>query len=354
MEIRLFTKKGKKRVCLQRIQSIFILKQHKRLHREIAKACNCSASTVSDTLNLYKHPNKQVWSAMDLYERAKYVYDRQKANLKARKRRSGILEDLQKRDYVHDKLVNEEWSPEMIAGQMHQELGNKRVSKATIYNYTKHNGKPLREFLYLRGKPRKQRVGQRRARFKERQREVKTRIDQRPAAVNNRQEFGHYEGDLIVGAKGGSSYVLLSLIERKTRNKHFIRMPNREAQTTLAYVRAFILNQGAGVVKSITFDNGGEFSEFYMHQLEKLFKGLKIYYTDTYAPQQKGSNEHANGRLRRKYPKKTDFANVTQSELNEETRKLNNKPMKALGGRKPAVVFKEEVELLSGQLAQAA
>lgn len=354
MRIELFSKREQERLSLPRIQSIFLMKKHGKKHREIAEGCNCSASTVSDTLNLYKHPNKAIWELMNLYEKSRYVFERQNSNLKSRERRQGVLEDPQKQDYVHDKLINEEWSPEMIANEMCKDLKDKSLSKGTIYNYIKKNKPELKEYLYMRGKPRKQRVAHRRSRFKVKQRETKKRIDQRPKAVNNRKEFGHWEVDLVVGIKQGSKYVIMSLVERKTRYKHFVRMPNREAQTTLSYLRAFILNQQKGAVKSLTFDNGGEFSVFYMHQLEKHYSGLKVYYTDTYAPQQKGSNEHANGRLRRKFPKGTDFVNVKQEEINRETKKLNNKPMKVLGNKKPAVAFEEELELLQQEQVKAA
>ncbi len=133
---------------------------------------------------------------------------------------------------------------------------------------------------------------------------------ERPAVINERIEFGHYEGDLVLGPKAGSGYVLLSLIERKSRKKAFIRMPNAEAGTTLAYLRAFFLKLPPEARKSITLDNGSEFSIFYMRKLQDEFKdsNFQVYYTETYAPQQKGSDEHSNGRLRRAYPKKTDFA----------------------------------------------
>jgi IS30 family transposase len=354
MRIELFSKKVQERLSLPRIQSIFLMKKHGKTHREIARGCDCSASTVSDTLNLYRHPSKAIWELMNSYERARYVFERQKSNIKSRECRQGVLEDPQKQDYVHDKLINEEWSPEMIANEMPKSLKGKKVCRGTIYNYIKENKPELKEYLYMRGKPRKQRVTHRRSRFKAKQRETKKRIDQRPEAVNNRKEFGHWEVDLVIGAKQGSKYVIMSLVERKTRYKHFVRMPNREAQTTLSYLRAFIINQQEGAVKSLTFDNGGEFSEFFMHRLEKLYGGLRVYYTDTYAPQQKGSNEHANGRLRRKYPKGTDFINVEQKELNIETKKLNNKPMKIIGKRKPVVAFEEELGLLQQKRIEAA
>jgi IS30 family transposase len=50
---------------------------------------------------------------------------------------------------------------------------------------------------------------------------------------------------------------------------------------------------------------------------------------------QRGSNENANGRIRRFYPKGTDFSKITDEELQEVVDFWNNRPMKCLGGRTP-------------------
>ena len=148
----------------------------------------------------------------------------------------------------------------------------------------------------------------------------------------------------MVGIKNGSSYVMLSLIERQTRFKSFIRMPDARAETTLGYLRAFFINLPAHARKSITFDNGGEFSVFYMHKLEKLFLNFMVYYTETYSPEQKGSDEHSNGRFRRAFPKKTDFASVTKLLIKQEVEKLNNRPMKLHRFMTPQEMFDGELQ----------
>ena len=335
-------KSSKKRADLLRLQTIFLMRKHGKKNREIAKTCGCSASTVSDVLNKYKHPNKLVWDKMSVHKKAKYVWEIQRSNIRSKKKKSKKMDNLKVTNYVYKRLIDDEWSPEMIEMSIKKDLGIS-LSADSIYRYIKLNRKDLVKYFYYRGKSRKQRVTHRRSSIKKKTRGKKKYIDQRGKKVESRREFGHWEGDLVVGPKDGSKYVILSLVERKTREKFFIRMPNRKAYTTLAHIRAFILSLPKGVVLSITLDNGVEFSELFMHELEKLY-GIKIYYTETYSPQQKGSNEHANGRLRRKFPKGTDFYNVSKKELKIETEKLNNKPMKLLGGNTPRFVFDKEIE----------
>lgn len=331
-----------KRIRLDRIQSIHKMHELGKTNREVAQLCRCSASTVSDTLNQYRHSDKDIWGGMCCYEKAKYVWDKQKARARAKKRFKGQIWDVEKRQYVEHKLVDKEWSPEIISNKMREETGEK-ISVNTIYRYVKRNGARLRQYLYEKGKPRRQRIAHRRGRLKQRERIDKKYIDQRPQVINSREEFGHWEGDLVLGPKSGSGFVLLSLIERKTRFKVFIRMPNAEAKTTLAHLRAFFLQMPIHARKSITLDNGSEFSVFYMHKLEKSLRNFKVYYTETYSPQQKGSDEHSNGRLRRAYPKKTDFAFVPKSEIKLEVQKLNNRPMKLHGYKTPQEMFNLEL-----------
>lgn len=338
------------RMRLDRIQSIFKMRKIGRTIREIGIGCRCSPSTVSETLNKYKHKCGETWEYMNSYEKAKYVYDKQKAAVRGRRRFKGHIRDAQKREYVEDKLINKEWSPEIISHKIWEEKGL-HISTNSIYRYVKKEGRRLKQHLYERGKPRRQRVTHRRGRFRKPQLIEKVYIDKRPESINSRQVFGHLEGDLVKGPQNGSGYVLLSLIERKTRFKEFIKLPNAKAETVLAYIRAFFMRLPHCARLSITFDNGSEFCVSVMHKLEELFPGFKVYYTDTYSPQQKGSDEHANGRLRRAYPKKTEFAFVTNEDIKREVQKLNNRPMKLLGFRTPQEEFNAEVAKISLQFA---
>ena len=53
-------------------------------------------------------------------------------------------------------------------------------------------------------------------------------IDFRPQEANDRSEYGHWEGDLVVG-KDGKGAALLTFTERKTREEIIIKIPSKHA-----------------------------------------------------------------------------------------------------------------------------
>ena len=97
-----------------------------------------------------------------------------------------------------------------------------------------------------------------------------TSIEYKPFSPNDRTEFGHWEGDTIVGSnKIENSGTVLILVERKTRFQITIKCKDRKALTILKAVKKikqkypelkdYQINQ---IFKSITFDNGVEFSKW--------------------------------------------------------------------------------------------
>ena len=139
------------RMRLNRIQSIFKMHELGHKNRDIARMCHCSASTVSDTLNLYKHSEAMVWNGMCCYEKAKYVWDKMKASARTKTRYSGKISDWSIREYVEDKLINEEWSPAIISFKIKEEKG-KSVATNTIYRYVKRNGGKFKKHLWEKAK----------------------------------------------------------------------------------------------------------------------------------------------------------------------------------------------------------
>ena len=58
-------------------------------------------------------------------------------------------------------------------------------------------------------------------------------IEERPGKVDTREEFGHWETDLVIGRKSENDQVLLTLLERKTRDFSIIRLPDKSADSVL-------------------------------------------------------------------------------------------------------------------------
>ncbi|WP_369810259.1 IS30 family transposase [Mycoplasma seminis] len=144
----------------------------------------------------------------------------------------------------------------------------------------------------------------------------------RPQKINDRSEFGHWEVDFIVGKSGKENYNLLTFTERKTRygiiKKIKGKNPWNVAEVLWNLIREKQLN-----VKSITADNGFEFSKlFYLGYRLQII----IYRADPYASFQKGGNENFNGLVRRFFPKGTNFNNISEEEILAVQNEINNMP----------------------------
>jgi IS30 family transposase len=170
--------KKKQRIRFERIQSIFTMRRQKKTIREISKICACSPSTVSATLTKYRHPDPRTWRGMNRYEKAKYVWDQQKATARSKRRYRGHIADAWMRTYVEEKLTTEGWSPEIISNKLKIEHG-KSLSTNTIYRYVKKNRARLTKCLWYKGKPRKQRIAHRRGTLRKHERAEKKRITER-------------------------------------------------------------------------------------------------------------------------------------------------------------------------------
>lgn len=96
--------------------------------------------------------------------------------------------------------------------------------------------------------------------------------------------------------------------------------------------------------KTGTTDRGKEFACYYAVK-EDL--DLTLYFADPYCSWQRGSNENSNGLLREFYPKKTDFALISEEELTQNLYLINNRPRKCLGWKSPIQVFLHEVAHLT-------
>ena len=128
-------------------------------------------------------------------------------------------------------------------------------------------------------------------------------IEERPASVNDRKEFGHWEADLVIGSKNNNDDALLTMIERKTREYWMIRIPGRDpngVMNALSTVRSQFEEHWNDIFKTITIDNGSEFST--LSDLETLSKTL-VYFAHPYTSCEKGSVERHNGLIRRFIPK---------------------------------------------------
>jgi IS30 family transposase len=332
------TQRSYKRVSLPELQYTFEMLGRGAKIREIARNLGRSSSTVSSWKNKYCHKNINIWKHMNMYEKARHVFD--KMGVKKQLNRCEPIRDINVKSYVISRLAIGD-TPEHISATMADELNGKKVCFKTIYNLTKKR-RGLKKYLREEGKKRRQKVKPRQ--FKKKQGAPKVRsIHKRGKKVNDRKEIGHFEGDLIITKKGGSK-AILTLLERLSRKKWFILIPDTKAKTVLSYMLPVFLSLPEGFIKSLTLDNGSEFTYSEIIKLESKFSDFLTYYCDPYSSYQKGAVERANRDFRRYFPKGTDFGEVSRFEVKSATRELNNTPLKCLNWETPNKIFNFHLE----------
>jgi IS30 family transposase len=176
-------------------------------------------------------------------------------------------------------------------------------------------------------------------------------IDNRPKEVFMRLEAGHWEGDTIYSTKDGSRECLLTLVERKTRLELIVKIPDRTAKSVKQAMDGIERQLGSRLFRmiflSITFDNGVEFADVLGLEHSTLTKGKRtvLYFAHPYCSCERGTNENANGIIRRFLPKGTDFAYVKNKEIKEIQDWMNTYPRKILNGFTPLQCLKKEFNL---------
>jgi IS30 family transposase len=161
-------------------------------------------------------------------------------------------------------------------------------------------------------------------------------IDNRPESANNRSEYGHWEMDLIVSRKGGKG-ALLTLTERKYRKEIIIRLPDKTQRAVKRALDRLESRYGTRFkkeFKTITVDNGSEFLDFESleQSCKRNEKRLKMYFAHPYSSFERGSNENANGIIRRFFPKGTDFGKISTAKIQAVEDWMNDYPRRILGG----------------------
>ena len=166
-------------------------------------------------------------------------------------------------------------------------------------------------------------------------------ISKRPKVANERTEVGHWEMDTVYSGKECSSTCLLTLTERKTRTEIIRQIPDRTASSVKAEIDEFEREMGTdvfrGIFKSITPDNGAEFSDAQGLEKSMLADGSRtqLFFAHPYSSFERGTNENHNGIIRRFIPKGSDIAHWTQKSIREIQDWMNNYPRKILGGDSP-------------------
>lgn len=285
--------------------------------KEVARKLGVSESTVSREINKRGTPSGY-YAAV-----AQSHYKRLRTN--SRQRKKCLYTKRQK--YIAKKLELG-WSPEQIAGRLKRINSPLYVCKETIYQflYTDEWAKDeekLYQYLRYGRKKRKKQTGRGVHRMKIPNR---VSIHDRPAIIAQRIEYGHCEGDSVIYKNKMAINTMNELMTGKVAFKKL------ERKTAPATADAVVDSAGKLSTKTVTFDNGTEFTN---HEEITRRTGIPVFFADTYCSNQRGANENVNMLLRGYLPKRADITDLKQEELDDIAEELNNRPRKRLGYLSP-------------------
>ena len=273
-------------------------------------------------------------------------YRYQQAQNKATARHESKAKAVKMNDTLKSKIttyLEQDWSPEQISGRLKQVDGI-CLHHETIYRFIlsdkQQNGRLYKQLRH-QGKKYRKRYG-----YSNNRTGIPNRvdIDERSDKINNREVFGHWEADTIIGK--GHQGTIVTLDERISKLRVAYPVNSKQAcKVSQAITRA--LNPIRAWVDSITYDNGKEFAkhETVNEQLECL-----SYFAKPYHSWERGQNENANGLLRQYFPKSMVLVDIAYEEVKAAVHKLNSRPRKCLGFKTPYEVFYENTGVDASKL----
>ena len=250
------------------------------------------------------------------------------------------------RRYVGDKMKLG-WSPEQIAIRLPIDHKGETISYEAIYQFVyaqvgrggsgqvKDGCEDLRRYLPRRH-TRRSKKGLRKAQKIERAGYLPS-IEERPRSADKRKVVGHWEDDCLVSRQ--SKERIKSINERVSGAVLLGKMKDGTSEESTRVVCEKLSPIPSPYLKTLTRDRGTE--NFGWEKVESILP-LKVYFAHPYCSHERGSNENINGLVRRFFPKKTDFATVTEEEIRRVEYLLNTRPRKRFGGKTPLEVLLEK------------
>ena len=227
-----------------------------------------------------------------------------------------------------EKMIKEEKkSPEVIAYEL-TKAGLLEITARTIRNYI-YDGNVFdlteNDMIY-----KKQHKSKNKNKKIAKHTPPEKSIENRPKEANERSEYGHWEGDLVIG-KRKKGCVLLTFTERLTREEIIIKIKEKNNEYVVKALNSLERRYGErfyNKFKTITFDNGVEFMDYEGMEKSCLRKKKRtsIYYAHPYCSGERGSNENNNRLIRRWIPKGTSIDEISKEFIQKIEDWINNYP----------------------------
>ena len=251
-------------------------------------------------------------------------------------------------EYIEEKIKKDKWAPDVIAGyieshKLYLQDGFTSISTTTIYRaihyhllkVTKDDTRRMNKFNKEKDCYKSEK--------KISESKKNNSIELRPKIINNRERFGDWELDTVVSTSKGKHQCLMTLTDRKIRFEIIARLNGKtqdEVLKKMKRIKSLIKNNLKFIIKSISTDNGSEFSAW--KQIEKILK-TTIYFCHPYCSGEKGTNEKHNGMIRYFIPKGKLIENYSNKDIEDIANWMNNYPRKIFGYKTPIEMLKKEI-----------
>lgn len=248
-------------------------------------------------------------------------------------------------DFVERKIIQERYSPAaaLAAIKLEGRHFETEVCVKTLYNYIDAGIFSELGNKHLLRKSKKESKADSKPKFRAK-RPLCASIEERAPEIKERSSFGHWEMDTVVGKAKGGGPVLLVLTERLTRQEIIRKINSKTASEVVRALNRLERDMGAKfkrIFQTITIDNGSEFMDTAGMEKSCRTKGArtKVYYCHPYSSWERGSNENANGIIRRFIPKGTPIEQYSDKDIARVERWINNYPRKVLGYLTAQILF---------------
>lgn len=309
-------------------------------YRTIAREIGCSPSTISyevkrGTTMLY-HDKVKRYKA----QQGQKSYQTHRKNCG---RKLKFLTTAKFIQYVNQHFFKDHWSLDTCSNRataVGAFTSKEVVCTRTLYNYVDQGLLTIHNYDL----PEKLKRTPKTKRVRKNKKKLGRSIEERPKRINKRDEFGHWECDLVFGHKTKDDEVLLTLCERRSREFLIIRLPDKIAASVMQAFKNLseqYKEHWNDIFKTITTDNGSEFAD--LSQLEKISQTL-VCYAHPYTSCDKGSVERDNGLIRRFIPKGKYIKNYSLQQIIDIKTWCNSLPSKILAYHTPDEIFERELD----------
>ena len=255
--------------------------------------------------------------------------------------RKKILDNPIYYEWVHNRFLDHQWSPEEIAGRLEYEKADWSISYNTIYraiysgmfdekNLSHGNRGSIRKLRH-RGKSRHTKTYvEKRGKI-----QITNELKDRSEEANNRLRLGDWEGDTVAGINGKAC--LVTYVDRRSR---FLKCTKIKKKKSCHVKEATIKLLKNEPLCTITPDRGKEFSSH--AEITEELNQVQFYFPYPQHPWDRGTNENTNGLLREYFPKGMDITDIPEEYIQEKVDELNKRPRKCLGYKTPYEVYYSE------------